>query len=181
MAAKKVEKTPESDVHLKISGLIEQVRCGDARACAEDVRNQLKAIGAPALPALVEAIRAEKGPSRVVLVGLLRQINDPVSAPALVELLSDKDFDVRWEAVEGLSALGYDSLEPLISALIRSPGSLPLRNGAHHILHHVAEEGYYTLLRPLMMAIEGGIPNVEILPAAREIQAEIARSATNSK
>ena len=40
---------------------------------------------------------------------------------------------------------------------------------AHHVLHYVAAEGYYTLLKPLMMAIEGAIPNVEIPAAARKV------------
>jgi HEAT repeat protein len=181
MAEKKVAKSAESDMRLKISGLIEQVRCGGERGCAEDVRTQLVAIGAPALPALLEAIRTEKGAPRLALIKILWQIDDPASASALVELLSDDDFDARWEAVEGLSSLGYDSLEPLIAAIILNPGSPRLRNGAHHILHHVAEEGYYTLLKPLMMAIEGGIPNVEVPAAAQAVKAEIARTGLKSK
>jgi len=53
---------------------------------------------------------------------------------------------------------------------------LKLRGGVHHVLHHVDSLGYYELLKPLMMAIEGPIPNVEVPAAAREVQSEMARA-----
>jgi len=176
MAGKKNSAGQESEMQLKISELISQVRCGDAQNCSEDARTQLLAIGSPAIPALLEAVRLEKGGTRLEMTRLLRQMADPASATALVELLTDDDFDVRWEAVEGLSAMGYDGLEPLVTAIIQAPGSLKLRNSAHHILHHIAAEGYYTLLKPLMMAIEGAIPNVEVPATARKLQSELART-----
>jgi HEAT repeat protein len=176
MSAKDDAAKPEPDMRLRISGLVEQISCGETRDCREDARTQLLAIGRPAVPALVEAVRVEKGAARLEMARLLRQMADPASAVALVELLSDADFDVRWEAVEALSALGYDGLAPLVAAIIQRPGSLALRNGAHHILHHIAAEGYYELLKPLMMAIEGAIPNVEIPAAARQLLAELSRA-----
>ena len=94
----------------------------------------------------------------------------------LISQLSDNELDARRHAVEGLSAIGYDVLKPLTSAMIADPNSLPLRNGAHHILHHISEDGYYNLLKPLMQAIEGAIPNVEVPAAARKLQAELAKS-----
>jgi HEAT repeat protein len=163
-------------MRLKISGLISQISSGDSADRVEDARTQLLAVGSPAVPALLEAVRVEKGESRLELVKLLRQMAEPSTAGAFVELLSDDDFDVRWEAVEGLSTLGYDGLEPLISAIIKNPGSMKLRNGAHHVLHHVASQGYYTLLKPLMMAIESTMPNIEIPAAAIQVQSELARA-----
>jgi len=53
---------------------------------------------------------------------------------------------------------------------------MKLRNGAHHVLHHIASEGYYALLKPLMAAIEGAIPNVEVPAAARKVQSELAHA-----
>ena len=175
MATRKKTAAAESDMQLRIGSLLAQVRCTDAQQCADDARTQLLAIGSPAVPAILEAVRTAKGPGRLEMAKLLGGIADPASAPALVELLSDSDFDVRWAAIEGLSSLGYDALGPLISAIIKDPGSLLLRNGAHHVLHHVAGEGYYTLLKPLMMAIEGPIPNVEVPATARKVQNELAR------
>jgi HEAT repeat protein len=175
MAAKKNGAVGESDKWLRITALISKISCGDAEECREDARTQLLAIGSPAVPELLEALRAEKGAARVEIAKLLGQLAEPSTAGALVELLSDDDFDVRWEAIEGLSAIGYDGLEPLVSAIIRNPGSIKLRNGAHHVLHHIASEGYYTLLKPLMMALEGAIPNVEVPAAARKIQNELVR------
>ena len=176
MAAKKNGRAREADMATRINGLISQIRTRDTQKCLEDAQTQLLAIGSSAVPALVEAIRVEKGAMRLEMAKLLRRMADHSSAEAFVELLSDDDFDVRWEAVEGLSALGYDGLKPLISAMIKNPGSMKLRNASHHVLHHVASEGYYTLLKPLMMAIEGAIPNVEVPVAARKVQSDLART-----
>jgi hypothetical protein len=176
MSADKNTPGQDKDMQMRISGLISQLRCGDAEACSDDARTQLLAIGTPAAQAIMEAMRVEKGAARVEMAKLLRQMADRSTAGALIQLLSDDDFDVRFEAVEGLSSLGYDGLEPLIAAIIRSPGSLKLRGAAHHVLHHVASLGYYELLKPLMMAIEGPIPNVEVPAAARKVQSEMARA-----
>ena len=176
MSAEKNKTGQEKDIQMRISGLISQVSCGDGGSCSEDARTQLLAIGTPAVPAILEAVRVEKGTARLEMAKLLRQMADPGTAPALIELLSDEDFDVRFEAVEGLSSLGYAGLGPLVAAIIRNPGSLKLRGAAHHVLHHVASLGYYELLKPLMMAIEGPIPNVEVPAAARKVQNELARA-----
>ena len=175
MSEKENTSKQESDVQLKISGLISLLCDGEDKESLENARTQLLAIGTPAIPSLLEAVRSKKGEPRLEIASILRQLHDPAAAAALVELLSDAEFDVRWEAVEGLSELGYDSLPPLLAALIQNPDSARLRNGAHHVLHHVAGEGYYLLLKPLMMAIEGPVPDVEMPAAARKVQSELAR------
>ncbi len=175
MSAEKNKPGEEKDMQARISGLISQVSCADAGTCADEARTQLLAIGSPAVPAILEAVRIEKGAARLEMAKLLRQMAGPATAGALVELLSDEDFDVRFEAIEALSSIGYDGLAPLVAAIMLNPGSLKLRGGAHHVLHHVASLGYYELLKPLMMALEGPIPNVEIPAAAREVQNQMAR------
>jgi hypothetical protein len=152
------------------------MRRGGAGASSEDVRAQLVVIGTPAVPAILEAVREEKGAPRLEMAKLLSQMADRSMAGVFIGLLSDEDFDVRFEAVEGLSSIGYDALAPLVAAIIRDPGSLKLRGAAHHVLHHVAELGYYELLKPLMMAIEGPIPNVEVPAAARKVQGELVKA-----
>lgn len=176
MSAKKNAGGQGSDMRLRISALIAQITGRGGTERVDDARTQLLAIGSPAVPALLEAVHVERGESRLELVKLLRQMAEPSTAGTFVELLSDNNFDVRWEAVEGLSTLGYDSLDPLISAMIKNPGSMKLRNGAHHVLHHVASQGYYTLLKPLMMATESTMPNIEIPAAAIQVQSELARA-----
>ena len=176
MAEKENDGKQETEMQLKISGLIAQISDAESGGNIEDARTQLLAIGSPAVPALLEAAHSQKGISRVEIARILSHMRDPATARALVELLTDDDFDVRWEAVEGLSNLGYDGLEPLLAALIQGPGSARLRNSAHHVLHHIAGEGYYALLKPLMMAIESSSPAVEVPAAARKVQSELARA-----
>jgi hypothetical protein len=92
-------------------------------------------IGEPAVPSLIKALKNRQEPTHWEAAKALSMIGDPKSVQALVKALEDSNFGVRWLAAEGLIAVGYDSLETLLPALIDHPESIHLREGAHHILH----------------------------------------------
>jgi hypothetical protein len=102
----------------------------------------------------------------------LGEIADPRSAPALVETLEDAGFDIRWLAAEGLIALGKAGLEPLLEALPKKADSVYLREGAHHVMYDLAHKGFRDQLAPVMAALEGVDPEIEIRePARKALQA----------
>jgi len=65
----------------------------------------------------------------------LSQIANPASIQALLEALSDKTFEVRWMAAEGLIRIGRKAVIPLLEALVEHSDSYWLREGIHHVLH----------------------------------------------
>lgn len=95
------------------------------------------------------------------------QIDDQTATQALVRALEDEEFDVRWLAAEGLTALGHEALVPLLRALIERSKSAWLREGAHHVLHDLSEGDLKEELQPVLAALEGVEPSVEAPLAAR--------------
>ena len=57
------------------------------------------------------------------------------SIQVLLEALSDKEFDVRWLAAEGLIRIGRKVVVPLLETLVEHSDSFWLRDGIHHVLH----------------------------------------------
>ena len=104
----------------------------------------------------------------------LGEIADPRSAPALVEILGDAGFDIRWLAAEGLIALGKAGLEPLLEALVIKADSVYLREGAHHVMYDLSHKGFRDQLAPVMDAIEGVDPEIEVREPARKALQAIA-------
>ena len=79
------------------------------------------ATGKPAVPSLIQLLSHRKTHVRWEAAKALCGIADPIAATALVNALDDTDDDVRWLAAEGVTALGRDGLQPLLTAM-RSNG-----------------------------------------------------------
>jgi len=129
----------------------------------------LIAIGRPAVPFLVEALKDSHYVVRWEAAKALSAIGDPAAAPALVQALEDDAFEVRWRAAEGLTKMGVDGLSPLLKALIEDTESFTLRDSAHYILHGVARRELRDYLLPVLTALESTWPSVEVSTAALHV------------
>jgi HEAT repeat protein len=125
-------------------------------------------IGEPAVAPLIEALADNRERVRWQAAKALSKIGSPAAGPALVRALEDKRFGVRWLAAEGLIALRREGLAPLLEALVDRSGSAWLREGAHHVLHTLAEEGLRAEVSAVLAALEDIEPAVEC-PRAAEI------------
>lgn len=115
-------------------------------------RLALVAIGKPALPYLLEALKGNHQQVRWEAAKALGSINDPDAAPALVEALMDESSEIRWLAAEALIALREQAIVPLLLALEKHFKSVWLREGAHHVLHDLAR--YHLLNKPTQQVLE---------------------------
>lgn len=91
---------------------------------------------------------------------------DPAAASALVRVLEDDDFGVRWLAADALIGLGVHGLEPLLKALLHNPDSGRLREAAHHVVRVLYSRGG-TLghkLRDLEEALNAVTGTTSIIP-----------------
>jgi HEAT repeat protein len=132
-----------------------------------NARKALVHIGKPAEPALIRALKSGNHLTRWGAAKALTEIGDPGNAAQLVKVLEDDVFDIRWIASEGLIALGYTGLDPLLQALIDHPDLASLREGAQHVLHVLSEMGMGQLLAPVQEALESISPATAIPPAAQ--------------
>ena len=135
----------------------------------EKARIELVALGAPVVPLLTETLWAHEGRAHFEAAKALSEIAHPVSVPAFVALLRDKDPGVRWVAAEGLVAVGPASLRMLLKQLMESPGTKSVREGGHHVLKGVARglQGTQDTLKPVMEACVASDPG-DVLPPAAE-------------
>jgi len=117
---------------------------------------------------LVKALHNEKHWVRWEAAKSLSQIASPSSTQALVNALEDNEFDVRWLAAEGLTHIGRPALTSLLTALIKRPQSVWLREGAHHVLHEVDRGSLDKVLKPVMKSLEAPEPTVAVPIAARK-------------
>jgi HEAT repeat protein len=136
-------------------------------------RLSLVNLGSEAVDPLMEMLQDPDHEVRWEAAKALGEIADPRSAPALVETLEDSGFDLRWLAAEGLIALGKAGLEPLLQTLLKKSDSVYLREGAHHVLYDLAHKGFRDQLAPVLAALDGVDPEIEIHEPARKALQEL--------
>lgn len=96
---------------------------------------------AVAIPVLIETLkRNENEVTRVVAVLSLQRLADPAAVPALVELLSDGDSDVRAGAADVLGEIGPRAREavPVLQELANKDGTWLVRLTARNALPRIA-------------------------------------------
>jgi hypothetical protein len=88
------------------------------RATCTQVREVVVGLGAPAVPALIQALGDSDWDVRRAAAEALGKLGDPQAVPALIQALGDSDWDVRRAAAEALGELGDPQAVPaLIQAL----------------------------------------------------------------
>ena len=140
---------------------------GPDPAVRTKAREALVAIGKLTVPSLIRLLSHRKPHVLWEAAKALCGIADPLAASALVNALEDRDGDVRWLAAEGLAALGRESLQPLLAALIERAQSCWFCEGAHHVCHTlVKRKKLGPILRPVLTALGQSEPEVAVPPAA---------------
>ena len=145
----------------KVHTLIDDLRDGTAKQ-HKYVRHELVDIGPAAVPGLIEALQSPEVHVRWEAARVLGELRDPEAAGALVAAMQDPDIGVRWTAMESLIAMRRQAMRPLLQALTTDFGSVWLREGAHHILHHFKKHGMLTIDEMKVLdALEGLAPATE--------------------
>ncbi len=165
--------TDQAIIHALIAALSDKNGLARQRA-----RWALVDMGEPAVAPLIQALADRRERVRWQAAKALSKICSPAAGPALVRALEDKSFGVRWLAAEGLIALRHEGLFPLLQALVDHSDSGWLREGAHHVLHTLAEEGLHAEVAPILAALEDIEPAVEC-PGAAEIVLNRLRDSLN--
>ena len=107
----------------------------------EKARKTLVAKGKDSLDYLMELLSHPRHICRWEAVKTMEEIGDPDSIPMFIQALEDDKSDVRWIAAEGLIRLGFQSIEPLLKALIEKSDSVFILEGAHHVFFDLEEKG----------------------------------------
>jgi HEAT repeat protein len=143
----------------KICSLIESLSDANA-AKRQRTRKALVALGKAAVNPLIDLLANARPHVRWEAAKALSKIGDPAAAPALVEALGDEESNVRWLAAVGLANMKLKGLMPLLTALVKHPDSIWLREAAHHVCRELIRTESLHELAPLLDALEHYDPEV---------------------
>jgi HEAT repeat protein len=163
------------DAKSKMDNLISDL-ASDDDSTRKNARLSLVAMGRRAIPFLVEVLKDRHDLPRSEATKALSEISDPEAAPALVKMLEDEEFGIRWAAAIGLVGMNTKGLRPLFKALEEKPGSDLLREGAHHVIHDLAKGELRKFLVPLLVALGGPAPTTQTLVAAYRAMEDLERA-----
>ncbi|WP_167333500.1 HEAT repeat domain-containing protein [Nocardia concava] len=110
-------------------------------------QTELIQIGAPAVPALLRAVRqdpARRGPA----LDVLGRISDPLAVPALLEAADDPDQDIRREVVRALGLIGDPVALPILLRAI-TDSAIGIREAVVNAFHRFGEEAVLPLMDAL--------------------------------
>jgi HEAT repeat protein len=130
-------------------------------------RQQLVAYKKRSVAPLIRTLSHENDWVRWEAAKALSQIGNNKAIKALLEALSDEKFEVRWLAAEGLIRIGRKAIVPLLETLVNHSDSYWLREGIHHVLHDMNKGKTTKVLRPVLEALEGTAPSLEVPLAAK--------------
>lgn len=125
-------------------------------------RYGLVSSGGEAVKPLIRALADPNQWVRWEAAKALGQIGNPEATHALVKALEDRMFDVRWLAAQGLINIGTEAIIPILKALIERADSTWMREGAHHVLHDLAQGELKEVLLPVLAALEDVDSSVEV-------------------
>lgn len=138
--------------------------------CRHEAREELIRQGEAALPVLLEKLSYRDWHVRWEAVKALGEIGTIEVIEPLVGMLEDDDTGVRWAAMRSLIHMKREVVRPIMLALTRRFDSARFRQGAHHILHALHDQG---LLLPaekdVFRALEGLAPGIRAAEAANQV------------
>jgi HEAT repeat protein len=151
----------------EIPGLIEALMDPDTEV-RKEARVSLIIYGRLAVCPLIAALSWPNTELRLIIVEVLSKIHNPEAVPALVEVLQNKNSELRYAAAENLIGFRQHAVRPLVKALAEDAHSVWLREGAHKVLLALEELGY--LNEPAEMVLDAlriDSPETAVSPAAR--------------
>jgi HEAT repeat protein len=155
------------DPTVEIPGLIESLIDPDPEV-RKDARVSLIMYGKLAVCPLIAALSWPDNGLRLNIIEVLSKIHNPEAIPALVQVLQDKNCEIRRAAAENLIGFRQHSIRPLIKALADDAQSVWLREGAHKVLLALQELGCLNEPAQLVLdALHSDIPETMVSPAAR--------------
>jgi HEAT repeat protein len=138
--------------------------------CRHEARDELVRQGEAALPVLLEKLSHNDWHVRWEAVKALGEIGTKEVVEPLIKMLEDDDTGVRWAAMRGLIHRKREAVRPVMVALTRGFDSARFREGAHHVLHALHDQG---LLLPqedeVFRALEGITPGIRVAEAANRV------------
>jgi len=143
-----------------------------------EARFALVGIGRPAVVPLMALCAHADRQLQWETCKTLSQIGNAEAVPVFLKALEDERLEIRWIGAEGLIAVGRknpEDLKPLLHAMLHSPNSTWLREGAHHVFHDLAIYYDRPVFRPLLAALSSLDWTIKTPPAIHQVLDDLAQ------
>ena len=117
-------------------------------------RSTLVGMGKSIISKIHKLLSSENGLLRMEAAKIVELIADRRSIPFLINLLDDKEFEIRWIAAEGLIKIGRRSILPLLKSIRDGKSTFILNKGAHHVLLSLLKEDEKIKLTALLLSLD---------------------------
>ena len=117
-------------------------------------RRKLVRMGKAVIPQLNRLLSSKIILLRKEIAKVVELIADRRSIPFLINLLNDKEFEIRWIAAEGLINTGRQSVLPLMKAIRDGKSSFIVNKGAHHVLSGLLSEYEKNKLTTFLLSLD---------------------------
>jgi HEAT repeat protein len=117
-------------------------------------RNALVGMGKTIIPKLHRLLNSENALLRMEAAKIVELIADRRSIPFLINLLDDKEFEIRWIAAEGLIKIGRRAILPLLKSIRDGKSTFIFNKGAHHVLLSLLKEDEKNKLPTLLLSLD---------------------------
>ena len=117
-------------------------------------RSTLVGMGKSIISKIHKLLSSENGLLRMEAAKIVELIADRRSIPFLINLLNDKEFEIRWIAAEGLIKIGRPVILPLLKSIRDGKSSYILNKGAHHILLSLLKEDEKIKFTALLLSLD---------------------------
>lgn len=135
-------------------------------------RSKLVRMGKTIIPKLHRLLNSENALLRMEAAKIVELIADTRSIPFLINLLNDKEFEIRWIAAEGLIKIGRRAILPLLKSIRDGKSTFILNKGAHHVLLSLLNENERNKLTSLLLSLDDAQELGETAPVEASVAIE---------
>ena len=138
-------------------------------------------LGQLAKPVWVDALKHPNRHIRWEAARGLGQIGDVRALDILAEGLLDENYAVRWATADALAHLGVHAIPAILTVLSRYPLNELARQAAYFALHGILSSGMEECIRPLLDALYGPTPSIEVPTIAQQLLLDWDKSDTKTR
>jgi hypothetical protein len=120
--------------------------------------------GEKILPVMYKLLKSDYKTTRREAMKVVELIAHKSSVPVAIDMLEDRESEIRWIAAETLIRIGRYSIKPILEALVANGMSYYVRKGAHHVLSELVNQKDPKELKQLVHIIGLGSEAPEIIP-----------------
>jgi HEAT repeats len=129
-----------------------------------EARSSLVNMGKNIVPQMHKLVESKSDLLRMETAKIIELISDRRSIPFFINLLDDKEFEIRWIAADGLINIGRRSILPLLISIRDGKSSLFFNKGAHHVLLGLLNEKERGKVNSLLLSLDNSQQLGEIAP-----------------